>query len=116
MRTLVKGLWRLLVLVCIFGLVYSAAALYRVKVDTRQTERAINALEKQRETLLTQIDALDTEWAFLNAPENLNLLIGLYAGELNLRERVPDSFARLSELPTRGAGVADDGLSDEAVE
>ncbi len=105
MRTFVKALWRLLVLVCVFGLVYSAASLYRIKVDTRQTERAIATLDKKRKTLLSQIDALDTEWAFLNAPENLNILIGLYANELNLRERVPDSFARLSELPPRGAGL-----------
>lgn len=98
------ALWRILVIGCVFGLVYSAVTLYRTKVETRELERASGRLETKREALQAQLEALDTEWSYLNSPENLNRLIGLHADVMQMQERDPDSFARLSELPKRGAG------------
>ena|GEM_PF-2884883 len=99
-------LWRLLVVVGVVALVYSAIGLYEAKIETRQLTRSLDRLDTRQATLRAEIEALDTEWSYLNSPQHLYYLIGLHAAELNLDERVPDSFARLSELPPRGAGLA----------
>ncbi len=96
--------WRLLVLIGLGGVVYSAIVLYEAKIETRELVRALDRLEARQADIRTEIAALDTEWAYLNAPEHLYYLIGLHSDVLRLQERVPDSFARLSELPPRGAG------------
>lgn len=113
-----RGLWSLLVIALIFGMVYSAALLYRAKGETRAAVRASDRLETRAEELRGQIAELDMEWAYLNGPENLNRLLVLYSDELGLKERHPNSFARLSELPIRGAGIGamqelnDNGVSE----
>jgi hypothetical protein len=99
-------LWRLLVLALTVGLVYSAVTLYTVKIETRQLERSLDRLEARRTSIESEVAALDTEWSYLNSPDHLYYLIGLHSDVLQLQERVPDSFARLSELPPRGAGLA----------
>jgi len=50
-----------------------------------------------------RIDSLETEWAYLNSPGYLSDLVRVHADELRLEERVPDNFARLGEIPPRGA-------------
>jgi hypothetical protein len=98
-------LWRILVAGLVIGLVYSAVALYAVKIETRQLDRSLGRLESRGLAIQSEIDALDTEWSYLNSPDHLYYLIGLHSDVLQLIERVPDSFARLSELPPRGAGL-----------
>ncbi len=99
-------LWRILVACLLAGLVYSAVALYAVKIETRELDRSLNRLEARGNAIRGEIAALDTEWSYLNSPNHLYYLIGLHSDVLQLQERVPDSFARLSELPPRGAGLA----------
>ncbi len=99
-------LWRVIVAFGIGGLVYSAIGLYEAKIETRELTRALERLEARQNAVKREIAALDTEWSYLNSPEHLYYLIGLHFDALQLQERVPDSFARLSELPPRGAGLA----------
>ncbi len=96
--------WRIIVALGIGGLVYSAVALYEAKIETRELTRALDRLEARQGAIKREIAALDTEWSYLNSAEHLYYLIGLHSDVLQLQERVPDSFARLSELPPRGAG------------
>ena len=100
-------LWRILVACLLAGLVYSAVALYTVKIDTRELDRSVDRLEARSRAIQSEIAALETEWSYLNSPDHLYYLIGLHSDVLQLQERVPDSFARLSELPPRGAGLAE---------
>ena len=103
---MIWGLWRIVVLAALFACVYSAVMLYRVKAETRATLGETAKLERRADALREARGSLELEWAFLNGPEHLNRLVGRYSEALRLTERVPDSFARLSELPPRGAGFA----------
>lgn len=85
------------------AVVLSAAMLYRVKTETRELKAEIRALDREAETIRGRIDALETEWAYLNSPSYLTELVRRHADRLNLTERVPDNFARLVEIPPRGA-------------
>lgn len=102
---MIWGLWRLVVVAALFASVYSAAMLYRVKAETRATLRETVRMEAQANNLRDELAALEIEWAYLNGPEHLNRLVGRYSDALRLMERVPDSFARLSEVTPRGAGL-----------
>jgi len=99
-------LWRAMVALGLAGVVYSAVSLYEAKIETRQLDRSLDRLESRQASVRGEIAALDTEWSYLNSPEHLYYLIGLHSDVLKLQERVPDSFARLSELPPKGAGLA----------
>lgn len=99
-------LWRMVVALGLVGVVYSAISLYESKIETRELARSLERLEARQVATIKEIAALDTEWSYLNSPGHLSYLIGVHADELKLQERVPDSFARLSELPPKGAGFA----------
>jgi len=97
-------LWRAIVAIGLAGVVYSAIVLYEAKIETRELTRALDRLEGQQASIQGEIAALDIEWSYLNSPDHLYYLISLHSDVLKLQERVPDSFARLSELPPKGAG------------
>lgn len=99
-------LWRAVVALGLAGVVYSAISLYEAKIETRELARSLQRVEARQERVRAEIAALDTEWSYLNSPDHLYYLIGLHSDVLSLQERVPDSFARLSELPPKGAGLA----------
>jgi len=103
------ALWRAMVALGLVGVVYSAISLYESKIETRELTRSLDRLEARQAATLREIAALDTEWSYLNSPDHLSYLIGVHADVLKLQERVPDSFARLSELPPKGAGFAATG-------
>ncbi len=94
---------RIVTVLAAFAVVLSATMLYRVKTETRQLKAEIRALEREGDTIRNRIDALETEWAYLNSPGYLSDLVRIHADTLRLEERVPDNFARLSEIPPRGA-------------
>ena len=100
---MIAGFLRILTVIAAFAVVLSAATLYRVKTETRSVMNDINRLENRRDETLLRIEALDTEWAYLNSPGYLAELVGRHADALKLEERVPDNFARLIEIPPRGA-------------
>ena len=97
----------------LIGTVFSAAQLYSAKGQTRSVIRDTDRLERKARQLRSELAALDVEWAYLNSPENLNRLVDLYSDELQLKERDPDKFARLSELPIRGAGIEAESLPQD---
>ncbi len=94
---------RLITVLAAFAVVLSAAMLYRVKTETREMKAEIRAMEREADKVRQRIDALETEWAYLNSPGYLIDLVRTHADVLNLKERVPDNFARLVEIPPRGA-------------
>lgn len=94
---------RLVAVLAAFAVVLSAAMLYRVKTETRLLKAEIAALEAEERRIRLSIDALETEWAYLNSPVYLSDLVRRHADALQLEERVPDNFARLVEIPPRGA-------------
>jgi hypothetical protein len=94
---------RLITVLAAFAVVLSAAMLYRVKTETREMKAEIEALDRKGNQVSLRIDALETEWAYLNSPGYLSELVRTHADALKLEERVPDNFARLGELPPRGA-------------
>jgi len=99
---------RLLTVLAAFAVVLSAAMLYRVKTETREMKAEIRALERKGDRVSLRIDALETEWAYLNSPGYLSALVRTHADTLKLEERVPDNFARLVEIPPRGALTFED--------
>jgi len=94
---------RVVTVLSAFAVVLSAAMLYRVKTETREMKADIRTLEREGDTIRRRIDALETEWAYLNSPGYLSDLVRIHADALRLEERVPDNFARLTEIPPRGA-------------
>lgn len=94
---------RLITVLAAFAVVLSAAMLYRVKTETREMKAEIETLERKGNRVSLRIDALETEWAYLNSPGYLSELVRTHADTLKLEERVPDNFARLVEIPPRGA-------------
>jgi len=68
-------LWRLLVVVGVVALVYSAIGLYEAKIETRQLTRSLDRLDTRQATLRAEIEALDTEWSYLNSPQHLYYLL-----------------------------------------
>lgn len=99
---------RLVTVLTAFAVVLSAAMLYRVKTETREKKAEIRALDRQGDAIRLRIDALETEWAYLNSPGYLSELVRRHSDTLRLEERVPDNFARLEEIPPRGALVVGD--------
>lgn len=106
---MIGNILRLVTVVTAFAVVLSAAMLYRVKTETRQQKAEIRTLEREANTIRMRIDALETEWAYLNSPSYLSELVRRHADTLRLEERVPDNFARLVEIPPRGALVFEGG-------
>ena len=94
---------RLITVLAAFAVVLSAAMLYRVKTETREMKAEIRALDRKGDTIRQRIETLETEWAYLNSPGYLSGLVQTHADSLMLEERVPDNFARLVEIPPRGA-------------
>lgn len=94
---------RLVTVLTAFAVVLSAAMLYRVKTETRAQKAEIRSLDRQADAIRERIDALETEWAYLNSPGYLSEMVRTHADTLKLEERVPDNFARLIEIPPRGA-------------
>ncbi|WP_299550601.1 hypothetical protein [uncultured Tateyamaria sp.] len=94
---------RLVTVLAAFAVVLSATMLYRVKTETRLMKNEIAALERESRAAQRRIDALETEWAYLNSPGYLSNLVSIHTDALDLVERVPDNFANLSEIPPRGA-------------
>lgn len=100
---MIAGFLRFLTVIAAFAVVLSAATLYRVKTETRAAINDIKRLERQGAEIERRIEALEIEWAYLNSPGYLAELVGRHANALRLEERVPDNFARLIEIPPRGA-------------
>lgn len=100
---MIAGFLRIVTVLAAFAVVLSAATLYRVKTETRSVMNDIKQLERRREATLLRMDALETEWAYLNSPGYLGELVARHSDALKLEERVPDNFARLIEIPPRGA-------------
>lgn len=100
---MIGGFLRLVTVLAAFAVVLSAATLYRVKTETRAQKNEIKKLEREAGAIRMRMDALDTEWAYLNSPGYLAELVRRHNDTLKLEERVPDNFARLIEIPPRGA-------------
>jgi hypothetical protein len=89
---------RLLNLLVIGALVFAAARVYEIKYNsTRQAERVAQLrLEIRREQ--DAIAALRAEWATLNSPDRIQLLV---ARHLNLKPIEATQFDSLDDLPDR---------------
>jgi len=94
---------RLVTVLATFAVVLSAAMLYRVKTETRELKADIRTLEREGDTIRRRVEALETEWAYLNSPVYLREMVRLHSDALNLKDRHPDNFAHLVEIPPRGA-------------
>lgn len=100
---MIGSILRLITVLTAFAVVLSAAMLYRVKTETREQKAEIRTLEREGDAIRERIHALETEWAYLNSPGYLSEMVRTHADALQLEERVPDNFARLIEIPPRGA-------------
>ncbi len=96
---------RLVTVLAAFAVVLSAAMLYRVKTETRELKAEIRSLDREGDKIRERIQALETEWAYLNSPVYLSELVRRHSDLLNLVERHPDNFAHLVEIPPRGAST-----------
>ncbi len=99
---MIGSLLRLVTVLAAFAVVLSAAMLYRVKTETRELKAEIRSLDREGDTIRERIEALETEWAYLNSPVYLSELVRRHSDLLNLVERHPDNFAHLVEIPPRG--------------
>lgn len=100
---------RLLHLVVIGILVFAAASVYRVKMDsTVRTERVLKLQAEVREQRDT-IAALRAEWARLDAPMRLQ---GLSERHLDLRSIAANQFDKIKNLPMRPTAEGRGGEGD----
>src|SRR3954464_8161165 len=97
---------RLIHLFVIGVLVFAAAYVYRIKMEsTSRTERVLRLNAEIREQR-DAIAALRAEWAKLDAPLRLQ---GLAAGHLPLRPLVAIQYDQLKNLPDRPPSFARPG-------
>jgi hypothetical protein len=100
---------RLIHLLVIGALVFAAAYVYQIKMDsTARTERVLRLraeIREQREA----IAALRSEWAKLDAPLRLQ---GLAERHLPLRPIVATQYDSLKNLPERPASLVKPGDPD----
>lgn len=103
---------RLMHLVVIAMLVFAAAYVYRIKLDsTVRTERVLKLQAQVREER-DAIAALRAEWAKLDAPMRLQ---GLAERHLDLKSIAANQFDKIKNLPMRpaadGRGADGDAIS-----
>lgn len=100
---------RLLNLVVIGALVFAAARVYEIKYNsTRQAERVAELrLQIRRER--DAIAALRAEWATLNSPDRIQLLVQRH---LTLKPVEAVQFDSLDSLPERPIEVVPPGTQD----
>ena len=97
---------RLIHLLVIGALVFAAACVYRIKMDsTARTERVLK-LQAQIGEQRDAIAALRAEWAKLDAPLRLQ---GLAERHLALKAINPHQYDDLKNLPERPPGPVDPG-------
>ena len=105
---------RLMHLAVIGMLVFAAAYVYRIKLDsTVRTERVLKLQAEVREQR-DAIASLRAEWARLDAPMRLQ---GLAERHLDLKSVAANQFDNIKNLPMRPSaearsGEGDDGKSD----
>ena len=68
MRVVIRSI---LLVFCILSAVWA----YQVNYEARSVKREIENLELETKTVLNRIDLLEAEWAFLNRPKRLALLV-----------------------------------------
>ena len=68
MRLMIRSV---LLVFCILSAVWA----YQVNHDARSIKREIKDLEVEIKTVLNRIDLLEAEWAFLNRPKRLAVLV-----------------------------------------
>src|ERR1700749_2449230 len=100
---------RLLHLLVIGALIFAAAYVYRIKMEsTARTERVLKLHAEIREQR-DAIAALHSEWAKLDAPLRLQ---GLVERHLPLKQLVPTQYDSLKNLPERPPNYTKSGDPD----
>ncbi|MEM7269223.1 MAG: cell division protein FtsL [Pseudomonadota bacterium] len=107
-------------LFCIFLVVLAAFWTYSVTYKTKDKLKEARQLRRAIAVEREAIAVLNAEWAYLNAPERLSLLVAEHQEQLLLAPMLPDHFAELEEVvephPDDGMDpVALIGLSDPGV-
>ncbi|MGB3408754.1 MAG: cell division protein FtsL [Jannaschia sp.] len=114
----------LLYTLCVFAVVGLGFWAYREGYETRASERAVTALQRQIGERHQELSMLRAEWAYLNRPDRLNALAEMNFERLGLMPLSPDHFALTDQvsypLPTvpvwlPGPDLAD-GLSENIAE
>lgn len=96
---------RALTLISVLALLLAASYAHRVKIETRKLEREVASLRQQVVERRAAVATLNAEWAYLNRPERLLRLAGVFGEEMDLKPRRPDAFARVEEIPISGERV-----------
>jgi hypothetical protein len=100
---------RIIHLLVIGALVFAAAYVYRIKMEsTARTERVLQ-LRAQVHEQRDAIAALRAEWSKLDAPVRLQ---GLVERHLTLRPIVANQYDQLKNLPERPPSYARSGAPD----
>ncbi len=99
-------------LFCIFLVVVSAYWSYSVTYKTQDKVEVAEQLRRKINKERRAIAVLRAEWAYLNAPERLEALVGQHAARLGLKPMVPERFAELGDIEPP---QPDDGMEPVAI-
>jgi len=80
----------------------SAFVLYVVSFDTRRLELQVQADERLREQLVSEITVLRADWAYLSRPARLEAA----ARQIGMRPATPQQLVRIEEAPLRRVEAA----------
>lgn len=110
----------------LIGLVLGAMVLglafwaYRENYNTRAAQSDLRKLQREIGALQEELGMLRAEWAYLNRPERLRVLVGLNFDRLGLMPMTPDHFGALDQVayppPEPVLSSVDDGRAADSDE
>ncbi|MGF1446193.1 MAG: cell division protein FtsL [Pikeienuella sp.] len=81
------------------ALVAVAAWAYQVNYETQEALGRVRALQSEIARERERLRVLEVEWARLNAPDRLRVLVAEHNAELLLMPMAPDHFGEVAEIP-----------------
>lgn len=81
------------------AVVGAAAWAYHINYLSKTTLGRVDQLRRQIAAEREEVEVLRVEWAYLNAPERLALLVALNNDELGLAPLSPDHFDEVTSVP-----------------
>src|SRR5690625_2232732 len=86
---------------------------YNVNYDTRAALERVSKLRAQIADERENLQVLQVEWAYLNAPDRLARLVSAYNGELALVTLTPDAMGQVASVPYPRRAPSIPSLPDE---
>ena len=90
-----RGFLYIFTALAIIGLAFWA---YNENYETQESIRTVKDLNREIAAASARLNMLEAEWAYLNRPDRLRDLVGLYFDRLGLLPLMPDGFGRVDQV------------------